>query len=596
MNKSTKPRVKKEKDRTVWRLILEAKKIRSGLILGAVLALLVIAANMISPMFAKEIVDILNRFWLTKGTEQTFDLMKELTMPIVILLSMYIVKSALLYVKMLVMNFTVSRHFTANIRIRMSDKIKMLPVSYVDKTEPGKMLSRITSDVSDMGNSIHEIVDTLIMGVLQVIAMMVMMFVINWQLALVVIGVVPISMALSAMIGGKGAKHFTKEREIVERYYVQLEETYSGYATVKAYGLEKDVESEAASVNKKMAESTGKGHTLIGMMVPVVTFTSSLSYALICLFGGYLAINGVLSLGGVIAILLYSKQFTQPLEQIAQGMASMQRVKTSAKRVYEMLDHKEMEVLEGDMPKKIEGHVKFENVNFSYREDRPLIENLNIDIKKGQKVAIVGPTGAGKTTIVNLLMRFYDIQSGHIYIDGVDINTVSRESVRNLFSMVLQDTWLFKGSVFENVAYAKEGATLEEVMEACDHAYADHFIRALPDGYDTELDEGTSNLSGGQKQLLTIARAFLSSRELLILDEATSNVDTRTEILIQKAMDKLMKDKTTFVIAHRLSTIVNADLILVIDDGSIVETGTHKTLLEKDGLYAEIYNSQYLTK
>ena len=336
MNKSTKPRVKKEKDRTVLRLILEAKKIRSGLILGAVLALLVIAANMISPMFAKEIVDILNRFWLTKGTEQTFDLMKELTMPIVILLSMYIVKSALLYVKMLVMNFTVSRHFTANIRIRMSDKIKMLPVSYVDKTEPGKMLSRITSDVSDMGNSIHEIVDTLIMGVLQVIAMMVMMFVINWQLALVVIGVVPISMALSAMIGGKGAKHFTKEREIVERYYVQLEETYSGYATVKAYGLEKDVESEAASVNKKMAESTGKGHTLIGMMVPVVTFTSSLSYALICLLGGYLAINGVLSLGGVIAILLYSKQFTQPLEQIAQGMASMQRVKTSAKRVYEM--------------------------------------------------------------------------------------------------------------------------------------------------------------------------------------------------------------------------------------------------------------------
>ena len=596
MGKSTKPRVKKERDRTVLRLLFEAKKIRSGLIVGSVLAILVIATNMVAPLFTKEIVDILNHFWLVKGTDQTFDLMQAVSMPILLLLAIYVIKSILTYIKMLVMNFTVSRHFTANIRIQMSDKIKMLPVSYVDKTEPGQLLSRIVSDVSDMGNTIHQVIDTLIMGVFQVIAMMVMMIIINWQLALVVIGVVPISMVLATIIGGKSSKHFTKEREIVEKYYVQLEETYSGYATVKAYGLESDVEDEAASINKKMAESTSKGHTLIGMMVPVVTFTSSITYALICLLGGYLAINGILSLGGVIAILLYSKQFSQPLNQIAQGMGYMQKVKVSAKRVYEMLDHEEMEVIEGEMPKEIEGHVKFEDVNFSYRKDKPLIENLNIDIKKGQKVAIVGPTGAGKTTIVNLLMRFYDIQSGHIYIDGVDINTVSRESVRDLFSMVLQETWLFKGTVFENITYAKEGATLEEVMEACDHAYADHFIRALPDGYDTMLDEGTSNLSGGQKQLLTIARAFLSARELLILDEATSNVDTRTEILIQKAMDKLMKDKTAFVIAHRLSTIANADLILVINDGSIVETGTHRSLLEKDGFYAEIYNSQYLTK
>ncbi|HQC54953.1 MAG TPA: ABC transporter ATP-binding protein [Clostridia bacterium] len=596
MNKSTKPRVKKEKDRTILRLIFEAKKIRSGLTVGAVLAFLVIATNMIAPIFAKEVVDTLNRYWLIKGTEQTFDLMKEVMQPLLLLLSMYVIKAILSYIKMLVMNYTVSRHFTANIRIRMSDKIKMLPVSYIDKTEPGQMLSRITSDVSDMGNTIHEIIDMLIMGVFQVLAMMVMMFIINWQLALVVVGMVPISMALAAIVGGKGSRHFSKERECVEKYYVQLEETYSGYATVKAYGLEPDREKAGADITKEIAESSKKGQILTGMMVPIVTFTSSISYALICLLGGYLAINGLLSLGGVIAILLYSKQFTQPLEQIAQGMASMQRVKASAKRVYEMLDYEEMEVITGDMPKEIEGNVKFENVYFSYSEDKPLIENLNIDIKKGQKVAIVGPTGAGKTTIVNLLMRFYDIQSGHIYIDGIDINTVSRESVRDLFSMVLQDTWLFKGTVFENVRYAKDGATLEEVMEACDHAYADHFIKALPDGYDTELDEGTSNLSGGQKQLLTIARAFLSARELLILDEATSNVDTRTELLIQKAMDKLMKDKTAFVIAHRLSTIVNADLILVIDDGSIVETGTHKTLLEKDGLYAEIYNSQYLNK
>lgn len=258
-----------------------------------------------------------------------------------------------------------------------------------------------------------------------------------------------------------------------------------------------------------------------------------------------------------------------------------------------MLDQEEMPLLTGDMPKCIKGDVKFEEVDFSYSPDKPLIEKLNFEVKQGQKVAIVGPTGAGKTTIVNLLMRFYDIQGGAIKIDGVDISSVSRESVRDLFSMVLQDTWLFKGSIYDNIAYAKDGATREEVIAACDSAYADHFIRTLPKGYDTEIDESTSNLSGGQKQLLTIARAFLSERTLLILDEATSNVDTRTEILIQKAMDKLTKKKTAFVIAHRLSTIVNSDLILVINNGSIVEIGTHKSLLESNGFYAEIYNSQY---
>lgn len=587
-------KIKKPKDHTLLRLLKEAKKISFGIVMASFLAMLVIATNMIAPKLVGDVINEMNIFYLAKqsGTAQG-SLVSSITNQLLVIFAVYASKGVISYLKMLFMNFVVSRHFTCAIRIEMSDKIKMLPVSYVDKTQPGELLSRMTSDVSTMGNTIHQVLDTLMMGIIQIVAVSVMMFIVNWELALIVLSIVPISIFLAILISKKSEKHFTNLFERVEKLYTCVEETYSGYATIKAYSMEKAREKAASDINHLIYESERKGVSISSMVGPLITLTNSITYVLICLIGGYLAVNGIISLGGVIAIVLYSKQFAAPLEQISEGIASMQRVKASSKRVYQMLDQEEMPLLTGDMPKCIKGDVKFEEVDFSYSPDKPLIEKLNFEVKQGQKVAIVGPTGAGKTTIVNLLMRFYDIQGGAIKIDGVDISSVSRESVRDLFSMVLQDTWLFKGSIYDNIAYAKDGATREEVIAACDSAYADHFIRTLPKGYDTEIDESTSNLSGGQKQLLTIARAFLSERTLLILDEATSNVDTRTEILIQKAMDKLTKKKTAFVIAHRLSTIVNSDLILVINNGSIVEIGTHKSLLESNGFYAEIYNSQY---
>ncbi|MDD4120541.1 MAG: ABC transporter ATP-binding protein [Clostridia bacterium] len=596
-DKNNKNKMKKEKkvnDHILLRLVKEAKKIRAGILFGSLLSVLVIACNMAAPRLVSMVIEEMNKFYLLRQSGGVVgSLIASVTDILLITFAVYASKGVLQYLKMLVMNFTVSRHFTCAIRIQMSDKIKSLPVSYVDKTQPGELLSRMTSDVSIMGNTIHNIVDTVMMGVIQVVGVAAMMFIVNWELAFVVIAIVPLSIFLAILISKRSEKHFEKLQAKVEKMYTCVEETYSGYATIKAYNVEEAREKQAREINREIYDSEKKGITISSMVGPLITLTNSIAYVLICLIGGYLAVQGSISLGGVVAIILYSKQFAAPLEQISEGISSMQRVKAASRRVYQMLDQEEMKEISGDMPKEIKGNVKFDKVSFSYSPDKSLIEDLNFEVKKGQKVAIVGPTGAGKTTIVNLLMRFYDIQKGIISIDGVDISKVSRESVRDLFSMVLQDTWLFKGTIFENVAYAKDGATREDVIAACDSAYADHFIRTFPKGYDTEIDEGTSNISGGQKQLITIARAFLSERSLLILDEATSNVDTRTEILIQKAMDKLMKNKTAFVIAHRLSTIVNSDLILVIDNGSIVEIGTHKSLLEKNGFYAEIYNSQY---
>lgn len=594
MNKNSRNKPEKIKDHTLLRVMKEAKKIKFGIFMSSLIAVLVIACNLTAPKLVSNIIEEMNRFYLARQQGiPVGSLVPFVSDFLLIAFAVYAFKGVMQYLKMLVMNFNVSRHFTCDIRIQMSDKIKMLPVSYVDKTQPGELLSRMTSDVSVMGNTIHNIFDTIMMGVIQVLGVAVMMFLVNWELAIVVLTIVPISITLAILISKRSEKHFTKLASTVEKLYTCVEETYSGYATIKAYGAEGERQKAANEINAQIYDSEKKGITISSMVGPLITFTNSLSYVLICLIGGYLAVKGSISLGGVIAIVLYSKQFAAPLSQISEGISSMQRVKASSRRVYEMLDQKEMSIISGDMPNKISGDVKFENVDFSYSPEKSLIENLNFEVGKGQKVAIVGPTGAGKTTIVNLLMRFYDIQKGKITIDGVDINLVSRESVREAFSMVLQDSWLFKGTIYDNIAYAKDGATREEVIAACDSAYADHFVRTLPNGYDTEIDEASSNLSGGQKQLLTIARAFLSERSLLILDEATSNVDTRTEVLIQKAMDKLMRNKTCFVIAHRLSTIVNSDLILVIDNGSIVEIGNHKALLEKNGFYAEIYNSQY---
>lgn len=577
----------------ILRLIKEIGRIKWGMVLVCVLSALTMAVNIAAPKFLSDALDVINAY----GGEG--DLVGQIKNSLIILIVIYTLYSILHYVEMLASNKIVSMHFTAGLRMDMSTKIKFLPVSYVDKTEAGQLLDRMTGDVSQMGNSIHSIVETLLMGILQLLTITVMIFTINWLFALIVIAFVPLSVIVSYVIARKSEPCYDTMFKASGDIYQVVEETYSGYQTIKSYNLENQQEEKHARHNDEMCKAEERATFLSSIIAPVVSLTNNIAYVAICLIGAYFAIEGVkigggaVSVADIIAVVIYAKMFSSPLERIAGAISSMQRVASASKRVYEVLDEPEMEVRTGDMPRKVDGVVDFEHVAFSYNPENPLIKDLNIHVEKGQKIAIVGPTGAGKTTIVNLLMRFYDAESGTIKIDGVDTGKVSRESVRNCFSMVLQDTWLFGGTIYDNIAYGKDNVTREEVVNASKSAHADGFIRMLPDGYDTVVNESLTNLSGGQKQLLTIARAFLSDRPLLILDEATSSVDTRTELLIQGAMDRLMKEKTSFVIAHRLSTIVNADKILVIKNGDVVETGTHNELLAKNGFYAEIYNAQY---
>lgn len=583
--------MKKKKERIILRLILEARPIWKWLLLACVLCLLVIVAAVAGPKLLGDLIDKLYAFW--EGSYQG-DLLRDLLSGLAVLLGVYAAYSILNYLKMQLLNRVVSRYFTCNLRIRISDKIRRLPVSYVDQTPVGDILSRMTDDVSTMGNYVHQIVDTLMTGFLMILAIAAMMLYEDWRMALIVLALTPASILLSSFLSSKSEKHFHRMFTEMGNLNSVVEESFTNFATTKAYNLERYTEEKHAVVNNRRSEADAKANFTSSIVRPIIAFSNALAYIAICLLGGWLLINGrVGSVGVLVTILLYAKQFSGPLEQIAGGFGDLQHAKAAARRVFHILDLEEVAPVEGKLPHEAEGNIVFEHVDFSYSKTTPLIRDLNIDVKKGQNVAIVGPTGAGKTTIVNLLMRFYDVDKGRILIDGVDCATLSREEMRAQFGMVLQDTWLFRGTIAENVAYGKPDATREEIIAACDRAYCDHFIRTLPEGYDTVVGDDLTNLSGGQKQLLTIARSMLANRRLLILDEATSNVDTRTEILLQKAMDNLMRDRTCFVIAHRLSTIVDSDLILVINDGQIVEQGTHRQLLEKRGFYHQIYTSQY---
>ncbi len=509
------------------------------------------------------------------------------------LAGIYAGQCLLSWLNMLLMNQVVSRHFTCNIRIKISEKIKRLPVRYVDQTPVGDILSRMTGDVSEIGGYVHRVFDIMVKGFFQIVIIAVAMFRENWILACFVVVLTPVSMLLSSKIAGISEKHFDSMFASSGRLTELVEESFANYPTTKAYNLEEYTQEKHAAVNEQLYESTAKANFTGGVVQPLIKFSNALAYILINLVGGVLMLHYGVSVGVVVTIVLYARQFASPLEQIAMGFADVNHIKASARRVFAIFDAEEEEDPKQSPGEGVDGRVEFQNVDFSYSKDAPLIEDLNLAVKPGQNVAIVGPTGAGKTTIVNLLMRFYDIDSGRILLDGADTAKLSRSAVRERFGMVLQDTWLFRGTVYENIAYGKPDATRQEVEDACRRAYCDHFIRTMPDGYDTVIGEDTTNLSGGQKQLLTIARAFLADKPLLILDEATSNVDTRTEVLIQKAMDELMKGKTCFVIAHRLSTIVDSDLILVLDRGRIVEQGTHRQLLESKGFYYRLYQSQY---
>ena len=481
------------------------------------------------------------------------------------------------------------------LRQEISEKINRMPMKYFESRTYGEVLSRITNDVDTLGQGLNQSITTIITSVATLIGVLVMMLSISPLMTLIALVILPISLALISLVTKKSQKFFRAQQEYLGHINGQVEEVYGGHLVIKAFNREKDTIEEFEKTNKILYDSAWKSQFLSGMMQPIMMFVGNLGYASVALAGGMLAIKNVITIGDIQAFIQYVKNFTQPIQQIAQVINMVQSMSAASERVFEFLDEEEeQQVVENPADiSKVTGEVSFENVHFGYNPEQIIINDFSAKVKPGQKIAIVGPTGAGKTTIVKLLMRFYDVGSGEILVDGHNVKDFNRRDLREAFGMVLQDTWLYKDTIMENIRYGRLDATDEEVIEAAKAAHANHFIETLPGGYNMELNEDASYVSQGQKQLLTIARAILADNPILILDEATSSVDTRTEQQIQKAMDNLMKGRTSFVIAHRLSTIKDADLILVMKDGDIVEHGNHEELLKKGGFYADLYNSQF---
>jgi len=509
-------------------------------------------------------------------------------------LGLYIFSSVVSFVQGWIMT-GISQKISYRMRKDISEKIGRMPMGYFESRTYGEVLSRITNDVDTLGMTLNQSITQIITSVATLIGTLVMMLSISPLMTLISLVILPVSAFLLSFIIKKSQKHFRTQQEYLGHINGIVEETYSGHTVVQAYNKEKETINEFCSVNNVLYKSAWKSQFLSGIMMPVMQFVGNMGYADVAISGGLLAIKGVIGIGDIQAFIQYVKQFTQPIQQIAQVINQVQSMAAAAERVFEFLDETEEEQSPEDpvIPENVTGAVRFDHVSYGYDPEKIIIGDFSADVKAGQKIAIVGPTGAGKTTMVKLLMRFYDVNSGTITLDGTDIRRIPRKKLRESFGMVLQDTWLFNGTIMENIRYGRLDATDEEVIAAAKAAHAHHFIKSLPNGYDMVLNEDASNVSQGQKQLLTIARAILSDSKVMILDEATSSVDTRTEVLIQDAMDRLMSGRTSFVIAHRLSTIRNADLILVMKDGDIVEQGDHQELLAKNGFYAQLYNSQF---
>lgn len=582
---------------TLVRLSKYLKPYRVGLVVVAIAAITSVIFSIISPKIMAKITDELIRpiLELVGGnpTPSPIDF-SYIWNIVVILIALYVLSAAFSYLQQFIMA-GVSQKVVYDLRRDIDEKLARLPLKFFDSHTHGELLSRFTNDVDNISATLQQSITQVITSVTTVVGVLIMMLTISPILTLISIIVIPLSGILMMMVVKRSQKYFIGQQKKLGELNGHIEEMYTGHNVVKAFGHEKKAINEFDEVNEGLYDVGWRAQFLSGLVMPIINFIGNLGYVLVAVVGGVLVTKGRITVGDIQAFIQYNRQFTQPIAQVAQISNIIQSTVASAERVFELLDEEEV-IPEPVNPVKAKadcGAVEFEHVKFGYREDRILINDMNIKAEPGQMVAIVGPTGAGKTTLVNLLLRFYELNGGRILVDDVDITEMNRADLRKKFGMVLQDTWLFNGTIRDNIAYGKKNATEEEIIAAAKAAHADHFIRVLPEGYDTILNEEVSNISQGQKQLLTIARALLADPEIMILDEATSSVDTRTELQIQNAMKTLMKGRTSFVIAHRLSTIREADVILVMKDGDVIETGNHETLMAQNGFYADLYNSQF---
>jgi ATP-binding cassette, subfamily B, multidrug efflux pump len=577
----------KDFKKTIRQLISYCKVYLPAIIIALILAMAGSVFNIIGPDILSKITDL-----ITEGMMKSIDL--DAVVNVATLLAiLYGLGFVFNYIQGFIMA-TVTQRVSKKLRGDLSTKINRLPLKYFDSTSTGDVLSRVTNDVDMIGQTMNQSLSTLVSAITMFLGTLIMMFYTNWIMAIAAILSTIVGFGLMTFIISKSQRYFAQQQKELGKLNGHIEEIYSGHNVVKVYNGEEDARETFHEINTRLYTSAWKSQFMSGLMMPLMMFVGNFGFVVVCIVGAVLAVNNMISFGVIVAFMLYIRLFTQPLTQLAQAATNLQSTAAASERVFEFLAEEEL-ANESEKREKLEsaiGDVEFKNVRFGYSEDKMVINNFSATATAGQKVAIVGPTGAGKSTLVNLLMRFYEYNGGEILIDGVPINKLTRKNIHDLFSMVLQDTWLFEGTIRENIVYSRHGVTNEEVVDACKSVGLHHFIKTLPMGYDTILDD-KANLSAGQKQLITIARAMVDNKPLLILDEATSSVDTRTEVLIQQAMDKLTVGKTSFVIAHRLSTIKNADLILVMKDGDIVESGNHQELLSKNGFYAELYNSQF---
>lgn len=580
----------KEFKKTILRLAGYLKPRTFQLVLVIIAAILSTLFNVISPKLLGDATSSLFESF-TKGTGVQFGFLGRITL---ILAGLYLLSALFTFLQQYLMA-GVAQKTIFEMRQEVNEKLSRLPLKYFDKHSHGDTLSRAVNDIDNINTSLQQALTQMITSVITILGIIIMMLLISPVLTLVVCITIPLSMLAVRLIASFSQKHFAAQQKEIGSINGHVEEMFTGHQEVKAFGHEDKAIQQFDEINERLYQSGWKSQFISGLMMPMMTFIGNLGYVFVSITGGIFVLNGTILVGGVQAFIQYTQQFSQPLVQVAGIANTIQSAIASAERVFSILDEEEeMRETPADLDlAALKGDVSFEHVAFGYDESVPVIRDLNIDVKEGRTIAIVGPTGAGKTTIINLLMRFYEVNSGKIKVGGTDLTDLSREQARSMFAMVLQDTWLFNGTIRDNIAYGREGATEEEIIQAAKSAYADDFIRTLPDGYDTVLAEDAQNISQGQRQLLTIARAILADPKILILDEATSSVDTRTEMNIQKAMNRLMENRTSFVIAHRLSTIKDADLILVMKNGDIIEKGSHEELLRLKGFYADLYNSQF---